>query len=297
VRRERSLSPGVGRVKTRDGLSLWYKISGRGPGLLVPTPGWGASVDMYMKSLTPLEKDFSVIYLDTRGAGRSDGPAKSSGFAFPLFLADLETLRVHLQLDRWFIFAHSDAGLQALGYAIKHTKVCRGLFIVDGATNLLSDKESNADDKARMKKLSHRPWFVAAMKAQRKIDNPNISDENFKYIFLGDLFPLYFASYEAAVKARHYFSASTYRVKHNKYDKYAPHFEIKQVTKIQVPTAVFEGDGDVITTPLEAIILERSLPNSTLFMIRNAGHFPWLEQRETFFKNFAQAAHEILKRQ
>lgn len=297
MRRERSLPLGVGRVKTRDGLSLWYKISGRGPALLVPTPGWGASVDMYMKSLTPLEKDFTAIYLDTRGAGRSDGPAKSSGFAFPLFLADLETLRVHLQLDRWLIFAHSDAGLQALGYALKNPKVCRGLFIVDGATNIPDDKESNADRNARMKKLSHRPWFAAAMKAQRKIDNPKISDDDFKYNFLGDLFPLYFASYDAAMQARHYFSASTYRVKNNKYDDCAPHFETKQFTKIQVPTAVFEGDGDVITTPLEALRLERSLPNSMLFMIRNAGHFPWLEQRETFFKNFTQAAHEILERQ
>jgi proline iminopeptidase len=251
---------------------------------------------MYMKSLTPLEKDFTVIYLNTRGAGRSDGPAKSSGFVFALFVADLETLRVHLQLDRWLFFAHSDAALQALEYAIKYPKVCRGLFIVDGAINL-DDKESNADRNARMKKLSHRPWYAAAMKAQRKIDNPNISDENFKYTFLGDLFPLYFASYEAAVKARHYFSASTYRVKHNKYDDYAPNFETKQFTKIQVPTAVFEGDGDVITTPLDALRLERSLPNSTLFMIRNAGHFPWLEQREIFFKNFAQAANEIVGRQ
>jgi proline iminopeptidase len=296
VRREKSLSLGAGRVKTRDGLSLWYKISGRGPGLLVPTPGWGASVDVYMKSLTPLEKDFSVIYLNTRGAGQSDGPTKSSGFAFPLFLADLETLRVHLQLDHWLIFAHSDASLQALGYAINHPKVCRGLFIVDGTQNE-DDKELEADQRARMKKLAGKPWFAAAMKAQQKIDNPNISDENFRYNFLGDLFPLYFASYEAAAKVRHYFSASTYRVKHNKYDDYAASFGTKRLAQIQVPTAVFEGDRDVITTPLEALRLDRSIPNSTLFMIRNAGHFPWLEQRETFFKNFTQAAHEILEQQ
>src|SRR5262249_52325179 len=140
----RKLPSGAGQFKTRDGLSLWYKVSGRGPALLVPTPGWGASADMYMKSLIPLEKKFSLIYLDTRGAGRSDAPAKPSGYKFSFFLDDLETLRTHLSLDHWLIFAHSDATLQGLGYAIKHPKACRGLFIVGGTLNL-DDKELKAD--------------------------------------------------------------------------------------------------------------------------------------------------------
>ena len=87
MKRARKLPNGAGRFKTRDGLSLWYKVSGRGPALLVPTPGWGASADMYMKSLTPLEKDFSLIYLDTRGAGRSELRRKPPAMDFPVFWA------------------------------------------------------------------------------------------------------------------------------------------------------------------------------------------------------------------
>jgi proline iminopeptidase len=95
------------------------------------------------KSLIPLERDFSLIYLDTRGAGRSDAPAQASGYKFSFFLDDLETLRAHLGLDRWLIFAHSDATLQGLGYAIRHPKACRGLFIVGGTLNI-DDKELKA---------------------------------------------------------------------------------------------------------------------------------------------------------
>ncbi len=289
MRDKRSRASGAGRFQTSDGLSLWYRIAGRGPALLVPTPGWGASVDMYMKSLTPLEKDFSVVYLDTRGAGRSDAPAKPSGYRFSKFLNDLETLRAHLCLDRWLIFAHSDACLQGLAYAIEHPKACRGLFIVGGTLNV-DDKELKADMRARMKKLSHESWFTAANSADPKSDN------EFKQSFLHAQLPLYFASFADAAKARHFFSASTYRVKGNKYDHYAPKFSAKKLAEIRVPTAVFEGDRDVITTPLEAIRLERGIANSTLFMIRNAGHFPWLQQRNIFFKNFTQAAQLILKR-
>jgi pimeloyl-ACP methyl ester carboxylesterase len=244
-----------------------------------------------MKSLIPLEKHFSLIYLDTRGAGRSQAPAKPSGYAFSHFLDDLEALRMHLCLDHWLIFAHSDASLQAMAYAIEHRKACCGLFIVDGTLNV-NDEELKADTRARMKKLAHEPWFAAADKAGRgKID----SDDEFRKSFLDVQLPLYFASYDATRKARHYFSASTYSVTENEYDHYAPKFFPRKLAQIRVPTAVFEGDHDVITTPLEALRLERGIPNSTLFMIRNAGHFPWLEQRNAFFKDFAQAARAILE--
>jgi pimeloyl-ACP methyl ester carboxylesterase len=286
------LPGGHGRFKTRDGLSLWYLVSGQGPALLLPTPGWGASADMYMKSLTRLEKDFSVIYFDTRGAGRSDAPAADSGYAFSRFLEDLEILRVHLRLDRWLIFAHSAASWQAMEYAINHPAACRGLFIVGGTPNI-QDEEYKEDLAVRLDRLSHEPWFEAAKKAN---DSDPKSDDDFRHAFLGDALPLYFASDSAAREARHYFSASTYHIKAFKYNDNAPKFLPRKLAQIQVPTAVFEGDHDVITTPLEACRLHCGIANSTLFTIRNAGHFPWLQQPDQFFKDFAQTARGIINR-
>jgi proline iminopeptidase len=290
---ERSLPIGDDQFDTRDGLSLWYRISGKGRALLVPTPGWGASVDMYMKSLIPLEKEFTVIYFDTRGAGRSDAPASESGFAFRHFLDDLETLRRHLRLDRWLIFAHSDASLQAMAYAIEYRRFCRGIFIVAGTLNV-KDKELEADAEARTEKLKGKSWFADAEKANKKCENPK-SDTEFRQNFIGNGLPMYFASKRAADQARHYFSASTYRVIGNTYDNdgNAPHFPPPKLAKIQVPTAVFEGDSDVITTPLEASRLHSGIANSKLFMIKNAGHFPWLQQPDRFFSAFAEAAAQI----
>jgi pimeloyl-ACP methyl ester carboxylesterase len=249
---------------------------------------------MYMKSLVPLERHFSLIYLDTRGAGRSEAPATASGYAFSQFLYDLETLRVNLGLDEWLIFAHSDASLQAMSYAIEYPKACRGLFIVDGTLNV-DDKEYKNDLAARMKKISHESWFAAANRASNS--RPK-SDDEFRQSFLYVQLPLYFGSYDAAVEAQHYFSASTYRVIGNKYDYYAAKaakFTPKKLAEIRVPTAVFEGDRDVITTPLEALRLHSGIANSKLFIVKDAGHFPWLQQPATFFRDFAQAARTILR--
>jgi proline iminopeptidase len=292
VARWRALPIGDGHFVTRDSLSLWYTISGHGPPLVVPTPGWGASSDMYMRSLIPLEGSFSVIYFDTRGAGRSEAPPEESGYVFKYFLDDLEALRLHLQLHEWFIFAHSDASLQATMYAIKYRKACRGLFIVDGTVNN-DDKEYKRDLAKRMKRLSRQPWYAAAQKA---LNSTPKSDEKFKESFLGAGLPMYFASYRAAVKARPYFSASTYHIKAFKYDDYTPKLGKNKLMQIKVPTTIFEGDDDVITTPLEAHRLHRGIENSQLLMIKDAGHFPWLEQPATFFKEFDQAAGSILRR-
>jgi len=170
VARWRALPRGDGHFITRDSLSLWYTISGKGPPLVVPTPGWGASSDLYMRSLIPLEGSFSVIYFDTRGAGRSDAPLEDSGYFFKYFLDDLEALHLHLQFHEWFVFAHSDASLQATMYAIKYRKACRGIFIVDGTVNN-DDKEYERDRAKRMRRLSRQPWYAAANTALNRIRN------------------------------------------------------------------------------------------------------------------------------
>lgn len=57
---------------------------------------------------------------------------------------DLENLRLNLHLDRWLIFAHSAASSQAMVHAIKYPKLCRGLFIGDGTTNIYGKKYQHA---------------------------------------------------------------------------------------------------------------------------------------------------------
>ena len=280
---------GEGRFVSKDGLSLWYKVSGRGPALLVPTAGWGPSSDQHMKSMTSLEGDFMLVHFDTRGSGRSQAP-NNSGYAFELFLDDIEALRLHLRLEHWLIFAHSYASSQAMGYAIRYPKACRGLFIVDGTVNI-EDSELDRDARARMKRLRRKSWFAAAKKAD---DISPRSDKGFKASIDGAL-PLYFASARAAEKARHFFSESTYRVNALAYIQNVPEFTPGWLGLIRTPTAIFQGDLDVITTPLEARRLHKGIANSVKFTIRGAGHFPWLQQPETFFKEFSKAARKILR--
>jgi pimeloyl-ACP methyl ester carboxylesterase len=200
---------------------------------------------------------------------------------------------VNLGLDNWFIFGHSDASRQAMMYAIEFPKACGGIFIV-GATSGVEDKTFNADFAARRKKRSHESWYRAAVRAEQSRLRSN---EDFRQSFLFVQLPLYFASYDAALDAQHYFSASTYHVIGNEYDKFAPEFHQQVLKEISVPTAAFIGDSDLITTPLDSKRIIRGIAKpklfTKLFEIRRAGHFPWIEQPKAFFHNFAQANRVI----
>src|ERR1035441_2713030 len=59
-----------------NGIKMWYKVSGTGPVCLMPSPAWGLSSDLYIKTLKPMEKIFTMVYHDSRACGRSD-PAPS----------------------------------------------------------------------------------------------------------------------------------------------------------------------------------------------------------------------------
>jgi pimeloyl-ACP methyl ester carboxylesterase len=69
--------------------------------------------------------------------------------------------------------------------------------------------------------------------------------------------------------------------------------------RITVPTLVIVGEKDIITPPAESRALSDGIPNSTLAVIENAGHFPMLEQplssigRFVFFSTSMQV-HPIM---
>ncbi|WP_445219769.1 alpha/beta fold hydrolase [Bradyrhizobium sp. Pa8] len=52
--------------------------------------------------------------------------------------------------------------------------------------------------------------------------------------------------------------------------------------EIRVPTLVVVGEEDIITPPSESVALASNIPNSALFYVSTAGHFPMLERPDTF---------------
>ena len=137
-----------------NGLELWYKVSGVGPVCVFPTPGWGPSSDLYFRSLSRMERFFTMVYLDTRGSGRSQQPNELTEYRYEQFSADLEALRLHLGREQIWVMGHSGGGWLAMHYAIAYPPGCCGLVLVDATA--ANDAEWKEDVAARHAELRDR---------------------------------------------------------------------------------------------------------------------------------------------
>jgi len=72
---------------------------------------------------------YRIVIFDQRGSGRSQPLGETRDNTTPLLIEDMERLREHLGVDRWFAFGGSWGSTLALAYAEHHPERVRGLAL------------------------------------------------------------------------------------------------------------------------------------------------------------------------
>lgn len=261
-----------------NGLNLWRRVSGRGPVCLAPSPAWGASSDYLFRTLSPLDAFFTMVYLDTRGTGRSQCPETPEAYTWPNLTADLDALRRDLQQDRVWLFGHSYAGAQAMQYALEHSDHVEGLILVD--THPADDSEFQDDLTARRQARQQEPWYLEAARGWEMEPRTSAELEQMLQICL----PFYFADQKNLKRNAPAFAAMTASIPAWQAESQRSPFSlVDRLPEIRVPTLIVVGTDDFICSPRQARRLHQGIPNSKLLLIEAAGHFPWMEQPEAFY--------------
>jgi proline iminopeptidase len=261
-----------------NGLKLWYKVSGRGPVCILPTPGWGPSSELYYMKMKPLESLFTMIYLDTRGSGRSERPDPHA-YTMHDFVADIEGLRRHLGVSTVWLMGHSDGGPMILNYAFEYSDRVQGMILVDAPVG----NTSRSNDRIqRMQLRKNEPWFDSAFSAFQKRPTTQKEFESNTQSIL----PFFFASNENLEKNRDVFGKISLSFEaqrgRGQSDQSSADLAV-YLPAMKIPTLIVVGSDDFICPPPAAEYLHREIAHSKLLLIENAGHFPWLEQPEQFF--------------
>lgn len=282
-RKEKRMALAAGEYTLKvNGQELWYKVAGDGPVLMVQPPGWGIGVGLYEQTFHPLENDFTLIYHDTRGSGRSPAPANPEDMNVGAFVEDLEALRKHLELDAFALIGHSHGGYIALNYAVKYQQHLSHLIALDAQ---LGVEEPGQDIQRTLPELAKDPRFADAAKAfgeSSKIESDEDMADFFKRIA-----PLYFRDPEGegvatlrdyvqenrvVVAAMRAAGASNRR------------FLVRdKLNTIDVPTLVLVGRHDFICSPVHAQVIHEGIKGSQLVVFEDSGHLPWTEEPELFF--------------
>jgi len=279
-----------GMLRLDDVHTMYYEQSGNPAGVPViflhGGPGAGASAS-HRQFFDPAF--YRIIIFDQRGAGRSTPLGELRDNTTPHLIADMETLRQHLSIDRWIVFGGSWGSTLALAYAEYHpgqvmALVLRGIFLcrqseIDwflyGLKNLFPEAWhqfsghlpasehhnilnayyailTNADPAVHMP--AARIWSVYEGSCSTLLPNASVIAN-----FGSDRVALGLSRIEA-----HYFKHQIFL---------ADNFLLTHVGKIRhIPTTIVQGRYDAVCPIVSADDLVRVFPEADYHIINDAGH-------------------------
>lgn len=273
---------------------LHYTVAGSGPLLILCSPGWGIGARYLELGLEPLGAHFKLLFIDTRGSGKSSRPADPHKMSDADMADDIEHLRAILALKQISVLGHSDSGSIALDFAERYPSSIEKLIFVDGATQGESsdDKAENAERERLLQAASTDLHFKAAVEALSK--PPIMTDEGMAQ-YLKDTLPVFFANV-ANIPA---FAKTTQDTKpsswawqfHDKANLSRSWQQEEHLGEVRAKTLVIVGKQDRICPALIAEHVHTGIRGSQLVEIDKSGHFPWIEQPDQFFDSVVRFMH------
>lgn len=273
------LSPGD-HFADINGITIHYYVSGKGPVCIMPTPGWGPSINIYKNSFTPLEKYFTIVYYDTRMSGQSTGPDDPLKYTSKDFMDDTEALRIYLEQSKVWIMGHSDGGYQVLNYGIHYNDKLNGIITFHARAG--GDSLYRAEFRKMVMNREGQPYFEKASKLLLGKDTTEYTINEFIEITM----PYYFHDLNKIEDFAKLGDPelSNRAWKNVRTSKFGKEYLFPELHKITVPTLVLAGDDDFIcNTVSQGDRIHENIPGSDEIIIKKAGHFAWVEQPAQFF--------------
>jgi proline iminopeptidase len=264
-----------------NGTELFYTIEGAPSGrhppvLLMHGPGFDHTY--FHPWLDPLSEQRRLIYLDSRGSGRSSRSEGFEGVTIDTLVEDIEALRKHLGFDRFILYGHSFGGFVALVYALKHGDHLIGL-ILDGTAPAFDYQP------VMLANAAVRGTAVQVQQLMKAFAGQLIEDDALRQTWKRVL-QIYFHRYDPEVGGKMVeemqFSAAAF-------NHFAVFFlsinMLDSLCDISTPTLILVGRHDWVCPPAQGgERLHAGLPNSRLVIFEHSGHFPFIEEPNTYLQ-------------
>jgi proline iminopeptidase len=269
-----------------NNIIIHYHVAGNGPVLLLPSPGWGPSVD-YIMPLPLFEQYFTMVYFDARHSGKSTGPEDPSQYALSNFIADIDALRIYLGQSKVYIAGHSGGGHQVLEYGIQHSDHLLGIIAIDAIA--ATDELRSEEMLKRILKKKNESFYVsnpsyyenasALMMGMGTDKTPRSLKE-----IIGIMGGFYFHAPELAEKTFQNLDLNDLVFGYTSSNGFQGKNLLVELNRITVPVLVIVGDDDFICDPVsQGARIHDRIAGSKLVIINNCGHMPWVEQPGEFY--------------
>lgn len=283
---------GTGFIQVSSIHNIYWEESGNPDGKPVIFVHGGPGLGVSPKTRRFFNPDkYRIIQFDQRGCGYSTPHACVEENTTWDLIADMETIREQLHVEKWQVFGGSWGSTLSLAYAIKYPNrvtelVLRGIFLLRkaelrwfyqfGASEIFADvwkpyhefipsnerndlmlayqKRLFGDDKQQQVEAA-RHWSVWEGSTCHMVPDINDIEE-----FAGDEFALAFARIE-----NHYFMHDGFFKNEN--------WVLENINTIRhIPTVIIQGRYDVVCPMTTAYDLHAAFPESELIIVPEAGH-------------------------
>jgi proline iminopeptidase len=280
---------GEGYLPGAGGVQLFYRVYGSGPDTAVVISGGpGLSLGYLDRDLAPLAHGRTVIFYDSRGAGRSTLLFDPAQMGIQQHVADVEAVRQHFGIGKLSLVGHSWGAMVAPMYAAQYpANVNRLVMVTPGPVQAHYDAQFEAERIARTSAAAlQRQGELFGELAGGQSPDPAAACEELLSIW----FPAYFhdAGNMANLKGSWcdvpapaanalLFTMVVGRA------SLGPDFDLRPMLRtVQAPVLVIHGAADPIPFQSTKTYADE-IPGARFSVIQQAGHFPWLEQPTAFF--------------
>jgi proline iminopeptidase len=278
-------------LKAGDFHEIYYEICGNPSGepvvFLHGGPGSGCNPTQ-RRFFDPAH--FRIVLIDQRGCGRSKPQGAIEQNTTDDLVADIEAIRIVLDIDKWLVFGGSWGSTLALAYAIQHPSQVTGL-ILRGI--FLSRPSELRWFLGQVQAFFPEPWNTLCAYLPAK-ERHNVLMAYEKLIFSDDLnistqAAICWNAFENSIMSLLPRPAATNSEVNGKVELARARVQIHYIQNhcfvggrdllaeakeklAHIPTQIIQGRYDMVCPPITAWELSHAMPHAEFHIIEDAGH-------------------------
>lgn len=272
-----------GMVDVKGGTSLYYHMIGKGEPVIVIHGGPMLDQSYLFDHFKSLAKDHTLIFYDQRVSGKSSAIADSTSLTMANMVNDIETIREKLELDQVHIIGHSWGGFLAAKYAGEHPPKVKSLILCDAmppSHRLWQQEEKEIATHVTAYDSALRD-VIMNLDGFKKQTDVTLVDSLMKVSFKIQFVDTTKLSRLKVKLPKDYFQRSKI---FSYIGKEFYSFDItEQLKRIIAPTLIIYGDQEP-ALKISAPVFKENIESSKVVVIKQSGHFPFIEQPEEFKK-------------
>lgn len=266
-------------IQTKDG-KIHYKIFGEGEALLIINGGPGFSSEGFSNLARELAAfGYKAILFDQRGTGSSTlKRIDSTTITLDLMVQDIELIRKDMGVNSWIIFGHSFGGMLANYYASRNPENVRAL-IHSSSGGMDLQLHENAQNNLYSRLTTRENDSLNFWRIRFREDASQHNRKKY-YEFLASAYVFHNKHIPTVTQRLSQGDMRINRLVWN--DMTGINFDCKSELKsFFKPVLILQGEQDILPSSI-ALTADAVFPNSSLFFLKDCGHYGWLDQKEEY---------------